>query len=49
MPNENLEFAILTEIFEKNIKQIMNNRESFLPLFIKKFSDGHREYTNYIE
>ncbi|EIJ65486.1 hypothetical protein BD31_I0731 [Candidatus Nitrosopumilus salaria BD31] len=49
MPNENLEFATLTEIFEKNIKQIMNNKESFLPLFIKNFSDGHREYTNYIE
>ena len=49
MSNENLEFTTLTEIFEKNIKQIMNNRESFLPLFIKNFSDGHREYTNYIE
>ena len=37
---ENLEFNTLTEIFEGNIKQILNNRESFLPLFIKSFSDG---------
>ncbi|MDH5463153.1 MAG: hypothetical protein OEY17_05120 [Nitrosopumilus sp.] len=43
------EFNTLTEIFERNIKQILNNRESFLPLFIKNFSDGHREYVNYID
>ncbi|NJK78175.1 MAG: hypothetical protein HC944_05305, partial [Nanoarchaeota archaeon] len=25
------------------------NRESFLPLYIKNFSDGQREYSNYVE
>jgi len=49
MAKEDLEFNTLTEVFEKNIKQILNNRESFLPLFIKNFSDGHREYSNYID
>jgi len=49
MEEDNSEFNTLTEIFERNIKQIMNNRESFLPLFIKNFSDGHREYANYVE
>jgi len=49
MEEERTEFSTLSEIFEKNIKRIVNNREGFLPLFIKNFSDGHREYTNYME
>jgi len=49
MEEERTEFSTISEIFEKNIKRIVNNREAFLPLFIKNFSDGHREYSNYME
>ena len=38
----------ISEIYEKNIKQIIKNGESFLPLYIKGFSDIHREYYNYV-
>ena len=44
-----LESKMFADIFEKNIKQFIDNRESFLPLVIKNFSDGNREFNNYIE
>lgn len=49
MAENNIESKTLTDIFEKSIKQFVATRESFLPLYIKNFSDGHREYNNYIE
>ena len=47
--NEHLETKTFADIFEKNIKQFLTDHESFLPLMIKNFSDGNREYNNYIE
>ena len=47
--DEHLETKTFADIFEKNIKQFLTYRESFLPLIIKNFSDGNREYNNYIE
>lgn len=47
--DKTLESKTFADIFEKSIKQFINNRESFLPLVIKNFSDGNREYNNYIE
>lgn len=47
--DETLESKTFADIFEKSIKQFIDNRESFLPLVIKNFSDGNREYNNYIE
>ena len=38
----------ISEVYERNIKQIIKNGESFLPLYIKGFSDIHREYYNYV-
>lgn len=49
MDENNLESKTLVDIFEKSIKQFIATRESFLPLYIKHFSDGHREYNDYIE
>ena len=49
MDENALESKTFADIFEKNIKQFIANRESFLPLVIKNFSDGNREYNNYIE
>ncbi len=49
MDENALESKTFADIFEKNIKQFIVNRESFLPLVIKNFSDGNREYNNYIE
>ncbi|MCV0412355.1 hypothetical protein [Nitrosarchaeum sp.] len=49
MDETSLESKTFADIFEKSIKQFINNRESFLPLVIKNFSDGNREYNNYIE
>ncbi len=46
---KNQESKTVAEIFEKNIKEIIKNRESFLPLFIKGFSDIHREYNKHID
>lgn len=45
----NLESKTIVDIFEKSIKQFIATRESFLPLYIKNFSDGQREYNDYIK
>lgn len=39
----------LAGIFEKNIKHAIKNGESFLPIYIKGFSDTHREYNKYVD
>ena len=49
MIENNSESKTLADIFEKSIKEFIAPHESFLPLYIKNFSDGHREYNNYIE
>jgi hypothetical protein len=49
MDENALESKTFADIFEKNIKQFIVNRESFLPLVIKNFSDGNREYNNYLK
>lgn len=49
MDETSLESKTFADIFEKSIKQFINNHESFLPLVIKNFSDENREYNNYIE
>ncbi|MFB5612639.1 MAG: hypothetical protein ACE5RL_04990 [Nitrosarchaeum sp.] len=46
---ENQAGNTFSDLFEKNVKQIIENREAFLPLYIKGFSDSHREYIKYIE
>lgn len=38
--DETLESKTFADIFEKSIKQFIDNHESFLPLVIKNFSDG---------
>jgi len=45
----NKESKTIAEIYEKNIKEVIKNRESFLPLFIKGFSDIHREYNKHVD
>ena len=42
MAENNLESKTLADIFEKSIKQFITTRESFLPFYIKIFSDGQR-------
>ena len=49
MEEINPESKSLSDIFEKSTKQFIVNRESFLPLYIKNFSDVQREYNVYIE
>jgi hypothetical protein len=47
--NKSLENNTLVEVFEENVRQVIKKSESFLPFYIKWFSDMHREYNKYIE
>ena len=46
---KSVETDTIAGIFEKNVKQIIKKRESFLPFYVKGFSDAHREYNKCVE
>lgn len=39
----------IIETFEKNLRQAIKKQESFLPFYVKVFSDVYREYNNYVD
>lgn len=43
------EIGTVAGIFEKNVKHIIKNAESFLPIYVKGFSDTYREFNKYVD